>query len=111
MLSNAILKHYGKRHPVLRGSAMRMVFLFLEPCVRSGLERETCLLRPFILWKRFLRTTRISPRNVDFSRYRDRLDAKPRRSENMPVSPEATLQSRPSAPMVYEIDIRRSYNN
>ena len=77
----------------------------------SGLKRETSLLRSFIVWKRFLRATRISPRNVDFSRCRDRLDAKPRRSENMPVFLETTLQSRALAPMVCEIDTRRNYNN
>lgn len=73
----------------------------------SGLGREPSLIRPSIV----LRATRTNPRNVGFFHCRDPLDAKPKRYENMLAFLEATRQSHASAPMVYEIDTQRSYNN
>ena len=61
--------------------------------------------------ERFLRATRISPRNVDFFRCRDHLAAKPRHCGSMPVFLEATPQSHASVLTVYETDTQRNYNN
>lgn len=61
--------------------------------------------------ERLLRATRISPRNANFSRCRDPLDAKPRHYESTPVSQEATLQSHASVRTAYETDTQRNYNN